>query len=744
MTEVIQVRGTRSSAGWMAAAHGLALAALVALLVVVWPSAARAAKPSSVMRITTSATRADLVTGPSTLVRIDVPKGVRAADVQVFRDGHDVTSAFSSISRRVVQGTVSGLRLGRNVLVARVGRRGRGARLVVQDHPMAGPLFSGPRIEPWTCTLGNPDDACSHPTEVSLFYFVAGQTSCEKSGGLASYTMGGLLAVPSSGCFAPYDPKNPPASVPTTRTSDGRKVPFIIRVERFWQDRDQGTLAVLYQPGSRISPLPHQSSQLWNHRLVITQGGACGGHHGEATGLVPPAYFYDSAPSVAVQSALERGYMVMSTALNNNYHNCNLALQAESLVIAKEHIADQYGPISYTFGYGCSGGSMSQNQVANAYPGIYQGLITACTFPDAGSTAMDVSDCGLFMRYFAANRGLTAARQAAMEGKQSTANCNSWINVYPFWVDFLPNVPTAAQTNGGAFDFQNCGVPSAQAYDPLTRRGLRCDLYSYMENLLGQDPATRDVYRPLGNRGVLYGLDALKRRSITAAEFVALNAGIGSYDNDYRWQPARRTVARTGLARAYRTGIVDEANNLDQVAIIDSPVELHDIHEPYRSFALRARLQAATGHHANQVIWFTSARTPDPVPLMEQWLNRVTADRRTVPLARKIVADKPASVRDRITRRTGFGTREAAGGPLASDVLQCALRPLRRSQFSVSFSTSEWSTLRRTFPEGVCDWSVPGVGQRPTTSWLSYQHGPGGVALGPAPRSQAIGPRDAS
>jgi hypothetical protein len=70
---------------------------------------------------------------------------------------------------------------------------------------------------------------------------------------------------------------------------------------------------------------------------------------------------------------------------------------------------DQYGPIDYTFGRGCSGGSLSQNQVANAYPGIYQGLITSCTFPDAGSAEMDVSDCDLFLRYFGDTLGYSDA-----------------------------------------------------------------------------------------------------------------------------------------------------------------------------------------------------------------------------------------------------------------------------------------------------------------------------------------------
>ena len=78
----------------------------------------------------------------------------------------------------------------------------------------------------------------------------------------------------------------------------------------------------------------------------------------------------------------------MSTALDNTGHNCNLPLEAESLVMAKEHVITSYGTIRYTIGTGCSGGSLAQRWIANAYPGVYQGLLPTCSFPDAWSTAL--------------------------------------------------------------------------------------------------------------------------------------------------------------------------------------------------------------------------------------------------------------------------------------------------------------------------------------------------------------------
>ena len=80
-------------------------------------------------------------------------------------------------------------------------------------------------------------------------------------------------------------------------------------------------------------------------------------------------------------AALSRGFAVMSTALNNAGHNCNVVTQAESMVMAKERLVEQYGEIRYTIGTGCSGGSLTQQQVANAYPGIYQGILPAVQLP---------------------------------------------------------------------------------------------------------------------------------------------------------------------------------------------------------------------------------------------------------------------------------------------------------------------------------------------------------------------------
>ncbi len=121
----------------------------------------------------------------------------------------------------------------------------------------------------------------------------------------------------------------------------------------------------------------------FNHKLLITHGASCGIDH--QAGEAPDVTDGNGG------TALGLGFAVMSTALDNAGHNCNIVTQAESLIMAKERLVEQYGTLRYTIGTGCSGGSLTQQQVANAYPGIYQGILPQCSFPDSWSTGQQLA-----------------------------------------------------------------------------------------------------------------------------------------------------------------------------------------------------------------------------------------------------------------------------------------------------------------------------------------------------------------
>jgi hypothetical protein len=182
---------------------------------------------------------------------------------------------------------------------------------------------------------------------------------------------------------------------------------------------------------------------------------------------------------------------------------------------------------------------------------------------------------------------------------------------------------------------------------------------------------------------------------------------------------------------------------------------------------MRARLLRDFGTAANQVLWrgqvplIGDANYADQAVFAEdQWLARVNADHRNVPLPQKIIQDKPGTVADRCTNGSGtdvpsnvcdqtvaaYGTpRFGADEPTTDDILKCQLKPLRRDDYPVTFTDAEWQSLQKAFPNGVCDYSKPGVDQRPTIPWLTYQDRAGhviygGRALGTAPVSHPFGP----
>src|SRR5205809_7248902 len=118
----------------------------------------------------------------------------------------------------------------------------------------------------------------------------------------------------------------------------------------------------------------------------------------------------------------------MSTALDNAGHNSNIALEAESLMMAKGRLVEQYGELRYTIGDGCSGGSLAQQWISNAYPGIYQGILPTCSFPDAWGTASQFLDYHQTLRYFkdpslwGAGVAWTPQQMAQVQGHISIVN----------------------------------------------------------------------------------------------------------------------------------------------------------------------------------------------------------------------------------------------------------------------------------------------------------------------------------
>jgi hypothetical protein len=298
------------------------------------------------------------------------------------------------------------------------------------------------------------------------------------------------------------------------------------------------------------------------------------------------------------------------------------------------------------------------------------------------------------------------------------------------------------------------------------------------------------------NVGVQYGLNAMLEGAITSEEFVLLNEKIGGVDADSNRRAARSTADRAALDIAYRAGIVSSGKNLGKLPIIDSRgwdetgPNATNIHYIWRSFAERARIEEANhGNHGNQVMWrYGGATATGPFGLlpsiptqiaavtvksfltMDTWLSNLNASapKETINSVRtqaEVIAGKPAAAVDlcflaadlnfatpvfnmaacdadlpladgkgRLAKRAS--PRQVAGGPLAENVLKCQLKPLNSAEYApVVLSSAQLGRLNDVFPDGVCDWDRPGVGQRPAASPLTFEDGPGGRRLHHAPES---------
>jgi hypothetical protein len=668
--------------------------------------------------------RADLISGGDALVEV-TPAGARV-DV----DGRDVTGDFAVRPGGRYMALLGGLKDGANVVTARASD-GSAAQITITNHPNGGPVTAGPQIKPWKCFDMTVDAQCNRQPRYEYLY---------KS------TQGGELRA--------YDPDDPPSDVANTTTDQGRTVPFIVRHEIGSIDRDEYRIAVLYDPKKPWAPWAPQEG--YNNKLVVFHGFSCDTHYQQA-----------AAPDVLNETALGRGFATMSHALNNAGHNCNIATQAESMIMTKERVVEQIGEIRYTIGSGCSGGSLVQQQVANAYPGFYQGITPACSFTDAWSSAMQYVDYVGMRNYFEHpdkwGTGVAWAPNqiSAVEGHPTPLNAVTFTTAIPFSGEPTRSCP---------------GVPSEQVYNENTNpRGVRCTLHDYTINVFG--PRDKSVWeavekrlghgfagRPFDNVGVEYGRKALEDGTITLAQFIDLNVKVGGADIDATLRPERIEADRPALERVYRSGAVNQGTHLDEVAIIDlrgpDPGAFHDV---YRTYAMRSRLEREHGTAANQILWRgqvplfgDSGFVDQSIVAMDEWLAAIEKDKRDIPLARKIIEDKPATLVDRCTNGNGASLPAAecdavvesystprieAGMPFADDTIKCELRPLRKSNYlPLQVGDAEFEELKKAFPQGVCDYSKPGVDRTPTVPWLSYKSGPGGKPLGAPPKSAAPGP----
>lgn len=666
--------------------------------------------------------RADFVSGGDALVEVSVPAGVNASDIKVDVGGRDVSSAFALRNGRYT-GLVTGLANGDNTITAQ-GSGIAASTLKVTNYPIGGPIISGPQVQPWVCATPTAqaesgttpstnasglsttatDAQCNIRTEVAYFYKTT-------AAGCASVLPdpAAPATAPANACFKPYDPAAArPADLANTTTDTGQTVPYIVRRERGTVNRGIYDIAVLADPTKPWTAAAPQST--WNGKVLYQFGSSTG----------QPRKQFRPQGSWADDKSLSRGFMVVQNSLTDSQYNSNRVLMTETLMMMKERITKNYGPIKFTMGTGCSGGSINQYTASSIMPGLLDGIQPSCTYPDSETTTMEVQDCVLLVEMYQqpawlnlmTGSGYTQAqvnaKKAAINGHVDQTACHAWNNLFgnngkPG--NFFARVVAPADNATGAItqsptSANNCGLPASAVYDPVTNpTGPRCGALDSAVSIFGKVPGTNFPRDTRDNIGVQYGLKAFTSGAITAEEFVTLNEQVGGISRDSVRTTARTTADTEGLEIAYRAGIVTSGKQLAKTAIIDlrgwddslvvplatgaagSAAGLTGIHHVWRSFELRDRLDKANGNHDNHVMWRFGrtgfvpfpAITLDSFLTMDKWLTNLSADTSTLPIEQKIVRAKPAEARDFC-----YLSSDAAQSTKVTDQAACNADPFLR------------------------------------------------------------------
>jgi Tannase-like family of unknown function (DUF6351) len=600
----------------------------------------------------------DLVSGGDCLVRVRVPEGTSAGQVRVAVNGRDITSAFTAdLEGRSLTGLVTGLRVGDSEMVTTAPGTGP-VRLVLRNHPISGPVFAGPKEQPFLCQTVD-------------FRTATGQ---------------------HLGKSAPPD-----CTVPTRVDHvDRKRVPHRIRVETGVIDR------AIYEIA-----MPEGG---WNGRLIYTFGGGCpGGWHtqGKVTA------------GVLDEVMLRRGYAVASSTLNVFGTNCDDLLASEVMSMVKERFVEEFGPPLFTIGWGCSGGSYQAHQIADNYPGLLDGIAVACSFPDLVSSTQVMADAALLHHYFPGST-LTPAQQRAVAGFALNATTSLLaaqarrINPKTYCPADLRS-PARCDVFDHAVNVYGRDPATGFARRPLDNVGVQYGL-----SALNSGAITADQFVDLNQRIGGFDNDGGFTSPRTVADPTALAAayrtgrvlsgagGLGSIPIiDYRSYTDDQAGGDLHLrfeSEATRARLIAANGDADnQVMLVEDGSHGGFVTSNPVVADLLARLDSwlaavGTGRTHAEVV------RGRPAGLVDTCWTRGSAHQKVTDTERcnGMFPIWPTP-------------RQVAGDGAASNVLKCRLRPVSAADYQVPVNLDQ---IRAVFPTGVCTWTTPTAPRHGT--WLTY------------------------
>jgi hypothetical protein len=674
------------------AACAAACAALVGTAVGAPAAPQNAAAGAAVVRIQLLSSPAAYVSGGDARIAVRAAPGLHDK-LELWLNGRPIGMPLASRGDRL-EGLVRGLQLGDNRLEVRHRNSGLRDAMTLTNHPITGPMFTGPQQTPFVCTtiqgaVGRQplvDSATPPGNKVIVNGNVVGYSRDCSIDTFVSYwyrrsSGGGLVPLPADG--------SRPADMGTTTLPDGRTVDFVVR-------RVVGSINRFLYSIAMLSPLPAADSAVqddtsrWNGKLLYWfQGGVAIGH---SQGTVHSG---SMNPDI-----LGQGFAIVHSSGNNTGTHYNLNLAGETAMMTKERFVERYGVPTYTVGLGGSGGAIQQYIIAQNHPGVLDALLPVQSYPDMVTQTIHVGDCELLEYYMdATDRGnpkwkVTKQRSwlVGMNAEQDDVGNNARVNDpfaglktalgYSTAKGSTECVPAWRGLTPLAMNPLYGQAPNQQNYEPQSDIAkIRWTHYDDLRNVYGVD-ATGAARPTWDNVGVQYGLRALKEGKITPQEFLHLNWHIGGWKHPSQmvqetfpflggfspasfdpWsrknmnlapapdQPAPRTVGDPlAMRAAYTSGHVF-SGRLDVPAIdhrqyMERELDMHNVHQ---SFAVRKRVSDRMGHSDNLVIWFTdttpgvpkASQTLEALAVMDEWMANIRANPKA-----GIAGNKPARAAD--------------------------------------------------------------------------------------------------
>jgi hypothetical protein len=709
------------------------------------------------------------VSGGDALVRVDASADVLDR-LAVQRNGTDVTGAFSLQEGGLV-GLVDGLALGKNELaVVDTSTGKRLAQRKLFNYPTEGPIFSGPHQYPFVCKtiqagLGEP--LVDNQDGLGFRVLNPDGTRAGWSLNCSAHTVVDYLYRSTGGTFKslPTDGSRP-ADLATTTLPDGRVVDYVVRRERGTIDRFIYSFAMLAPFGEDPS---HIDESEWNRKMIYTfDGGVAIGHNQGTPG-----------GSALLDLGLRQGYAIIHSSGTRTSTHYNLELGGETALMTKEEFIERYGVPLYTVGLGGSGGAIQQYVYGQNFPGqVIDAGIPQRSYPDMVTQTIHIGDCELLEYYMdvtdGANpkwdnwdnrewliglNGHATFPNPYFGGTPGNDECvNGWRGLTPLALNPL---------------FGSAGA-GTERMDPAVMAQVKWTHFDDLRNIYGVQP--NGYARQTGdNVGVQYGLQALREGKITPAEFLDLNAKVGSWKDpqdfvqegapflpgtfdpwssrNMRLSPdggvtpaPRREGDISAMNAAHEHGLYFDGDIdiplIDQRDYLEEELNMHNSHQ---SFVSRQRMLDHDGDASNQVIWFIGPNpqrdiAAEALGVIDQWLANIRAHPEL-----SVAQNEPADAVDRCFTSQGTEiargehawdgildqnpsgpctqayplhstSRIVAGGPFRGGVYKCQLQSVQSAidrgfYGSWTPSPSEVARLEQIFPTGVCDYSLPDAGR---------------------------------